>query len=81
MTRKASTTEIVTASPLLTLEGKHFFEQRGQRWGAERTDADRADGDPDLHGGDVLVDVPQLLEGEFGAAGVLLPQHFQAGAA
>ena len=46
---------------------------------AEGADSDRGHGHPDLDGGDVLVDVAQLIEREPGPAGALLAHDFKRG--
>ncbi len=53
----------------------------GQRRLAQRSDADRGQRHADLHGGDVLVDVGELLERERRPLGALLAHHFKLCAA
>ena len=59
---------MTTATPWLSHLAERLLEQRGDRRLAEEADAERGHRDAELAGGQVLVDLVDLLERERGAA-------------
>ena len=72
MSRYAIEMAMTTATPWLADLAERLLEQLGDGRLAEEADAERGHRDPELAGGQVLVDVVELLERERGAADALV---------